>query len=318
MPTYNARKTLPKALASIASQAAVDKAIVTVVDDCSTESYDDIIDTFKRLMKIRMIRTPENGGCGVARQYGIDNTECDCFTFLDADDTLMSSFALGIMVKYMNQKNCDILVGNFLEEVSTNLHYIHRTDRTWMHGKLYRTKFIKNNDVRFNLSRRNEDSAFNTIAFNCTNKVLDIDYTVYIWHNNRSSITRTGNYLGDSMSDYINNALYAYYEIQRRGATADVLNGTALSTFCNLYGYYILFLNNKEGSENITNFLSTAKNYFVNTDLAKVIESCDKQLLAEMLYASVYKDVIEQKIIIPVTFDHFIEIVTGSRTSIIT
>ena len=102
IPVYNVEKEiLFRCLSSIACQDILDELLVTIVDDASdlkyVKIYDDVVKRFKGLLKIKVLRYKTNGGPGVARQYGLDNTHNDYFMFVDADDTLNGSFACKIL-----------------------------------------------------------------------------------------------------------------------------------------------------------------------------------------------------------------------------
>ena len=96
IPAYNvADKILFRCLSSIACQDIVSDLEVTIVDDASTQqNYAEVINNFKSILKINLLRYEENGGPGVARQYGLDRTHNGYVTFIDADDTFNGSFAL--------------------------------------------------------------------------------------------------------------------------------------------------------------------------------------------------------------------------------
>lgn len=62
IPCYNTRKTLPRVLSSIVTQTMIDDIIVTLSDDASTESYDDIVETFSKYVEIKIVRSETNLG----------------------------------------------------------------------------------------------------------------------------------------------------------------------------------------------------------------------------------------------------------------
>ena len=96
IPAYNvADEILFRCLASIACQDIISDLEVTIVDDASTiENYHKVAENFKSMLKINILRYEENGGPGVARQYGLDHTSNGYVTFIDADDTFNGSLAL--------------------------------------------------------------------------------------------------------------------------------------------------------------------------------------------------------------------------------
>jgi hypothetical protein len=62
---------------------------------------------------------------------------------------------------------------------------------TWLHGKIYRVKYLKDNDIHFIPELRiDEDSYFNVIAWNATDKRGELAEATYVWRNNPQSLTR--------------------------------------------------------------------------------------------------------------------------------
>lgn len=84
MPCYNARESLPWALASLLAQTFEDWELV-LVDDGSTDNPYDIVEQASD-SRIRYIRLPENRGRGYARQTALNNCLGKYISMLDADD----------------------------------------------------------------------------------------------------------------------------------------------------------------------------------------------------------------------------------------
>ncbi len=84
MPCYNARESLPWALASLLAQTYEDWELV-LVDDGSTDHPEEIVEQAAD-SRIRLIRLPENRGRGHARQVALDNARGEYIAMLDADD----------------------------------------------------------------------------------------------------------------------------------------------------------------------------------------------------------------------------------------
>ena len=85
IPAYKAQETIIRTLSSIAMQTIVDKVEVTIVND-AYGGYMEQREMFERCFPIKELVLPENVGPGVARQKGIDITEHEFFTCIDADD----------------------------------------------------------------------------------------------------------------------------------------------------------------------------------------------------------------------------------------
>lgn len=258
IPAYNVKdENLYRCLASVACQSIVKDIQVTIVDDGSEkENYVKVIEAFKEQLDVQIIKNPVNGGCGVARQYGIDHTSNSYFTFLDTDDTFNGAFALealriGIESDNLNYSIC---VGCF-DEIQISQEYgamiiPHNENMVWMHGKLYRRSYIENNNIRFHkTSRANEDGGFNTIIKlmeDKDNPIKFIPARVYYWHENNNSITRAGNRSyaygsskRDSFFGYVENQIYAIKEVYQKQPNNQQLLPYAVTVMINLYGYYL-------------------------------------------------------------------------------
>ena len=99
IPAYKAQDSIERTIASIVIQSMKDNIKVTIVNDCDVNDYKKIISRYSDLIDIREIRLDKNGGPGVARQYGIDNTDLPYFTCIDADDTFAGPFAIELLYK---------------------------------------------------------------------------------------------------------------------------------------------------------------------------------------------------------------------------
>ena len=99
IPAYNVPdETLFRALSSIACQDKIEDIEITIIDDASTkQNYQKIIDIFSSIVKINLLRYETNGGPGVARQYGLDHTQNEFVTFIDADDIFSGHFAISTL-----------------------------------------------------------------------------------------------------------------------------------------------------------------------------------------------------------------------------
>lgn len=263
IPAYNVSdEILFRCLSSIACQTNVNDLEVTVVDDASTEqNYSEVIKHFETILKINLLRYETNGGPGVARQYGIDNTSNGYITFIDADDTFNGAFALKALRNSIEMNNgiYQMSVGVFDEVHETNLHpsqapgpilMTHEHDMVWMFGKLYRRSYIDKYNIRFHeTSRANEDNGFNTICRLCSSDQEQINFIgahVYYWHENLNSITRAndcqysyGGSIRDSFYGFVENMIYAIKESKKRKPYNGFITAWAVNCMIHIYEYYI-------------------------------------------------------------------------------
>lgn len=198
IPTYKARDTLPAALDSLVAQTKK-MFIVTISQDGDGEDYSDIIEEYERRgLHIRLINGP-NGGPGVARQRGLDAIKmCDYVIFMDADDMLFPN-AIDTLYTEAKRTNSDVLSSDFIAEQqheSNRIMEVLKLPVTWCHGKIYRVQYLRENNIHFRDDiRMNEDSYFNLVAINCTDKKMKLQEPTYFWRYNTNSITREGTHL---------------------------------------------------------------------------------------------------------------------------
>lgn len=261
IPAYNVPdQILFRCLASIACQDIVSEIEVTIVDDASTQqNYASVIQNFDSVLKINLLRYEENGGPGVARQYGIDHTSNGYLAFIDADDTFNGAFALKALRNGIEMNNglYHMCVGVFdevhedgIQDGTGPILMAHEQDMVWMFGKLYRRSFIDRYNIHFHeSSRANEDNGFNTLIRLCSSDQEQINFIpahVYYWHENPNSITRINDcqysYGGserDSFYGYVENMIFAIKEAKKRKPYNGFITMWAVSCLLNIYEYYI-------------------------------------------------------------------------------
>ena len=238
VPCYNAHGTLDRLLASIAMQTIKDDCIIYLVNDCSDKGYEEFQKRWDDLLNIEIIDLEKNGGPGVARQAGLDEGDGDFVVFCDADDTLATAHALQLMAKTMIKEQADIVSGRFVEEVEDGSFIPHNNDLVWVFAKMYRRKTIERFLVRFNETRANEDTGFNTLLSNLTDRIVNIPQTVYTWHFAPSTITRKNNgeySWASGHKGYIENMAWAVSELKRRNVNKEIIRNLAVSVLCRLY-----------------------------------------------------------------------------------
>ncbi len=110
--TYNAQKTVKRALLSVLKNFYNDKIEVLVVDDYSTDKTTLIIeDLAKKYDNLKIIKLKKNcGSPSKPRNIGIDNATGLYITFLDGDDEIDVDNLVN-MVNHAKMKNLDCVKG---------------------------------------------------------------------------------------------------------------------------------------------------------------------------------------------------------------
>lgn len=237
IPAYNGRNTIRKTLDSIKIQKNIETFKVTIVRDTG-EIYDDIITEYKSFFDVEILDMPQNGGPGLARQYGIDNTDSEYIVFIDADDYLYDENSLINLINGIDDK--DLGVGNFRYERDNEVT-IKEKNFVWLHGKIYRREFLIKNNIRFNDTRANEDNGFNRLILFHEPKIVFIDKLVYVYSENPGSITRKEDrlYKFTGLEWYTYNMEWAMKEAEKRNLNMKIVFETSLGVLVAMYYYYL-------------------------------------------------------------------------------
>jgi len=242
IPVYKAHDTIKFTLCSIGMQRVVLFNTYLIVDGEEKGSYDYLLDQFD----IEILYMSKNGGPGVARQYGIDNTQEPFISFIDADDTYISSISLYQQHLGFKNNTTAMVSTSFAEESKNHKITIKENDMIWMHGKMYRREFLDKNDIRFNKTRANEDIGFNTqcqcYANDQENIILSKNIT-YLWQWRENSIVRSNNqsYIyHESIKGYTVNKIYAFERVLAHKDINDSMKYLIIAGLMALYENYLV------------------------------------------------------------------------------
>lgn len=242
IPVYHARDTIENALNSLLVQTRKEFKVCLSIDG-DEDDYHDIISKYRRLgLKIRVLHSKKNEGPGIARQNIIDSTDCEYITFLDADDLLMPG-AIRNLYNSIRQGNFDIVKSGFIREENLAKDTVFPSNMsivTWMHGKIYRVGYLKENNIRFLKGLYcDEDSYFNLVAWYCTKRIGELNEITYYWRDNQNSATRKGGhdaYFRRTYNTYVYGQLEAMRAIYER--THELSHILMIKTLLNVYNYW--------------------------------------------------------------------------------
>ena len=210
IPLYKGKEVIKDCLNSLCAQTKKE-FFVTIIQDFDNEDYTEIIREYSKKLHILFLKNNENIGAGLTRQRGIDISDrFDYLLFLDVDD-MLNPRAVELLYTYSKSKFADVTTSKIIvEKKYTKGHILYgKQANTWLHGKIYRTNYLKDNNIHFHKDiRYNEDVSFNLLALNYTNKVYFLDEETYIWRDYKQSVTRkdTSNFTNQATWQY----LYGY------------------------------------------------------------------------------------------------------------
>ena len=197
IPIYNSEEHIEICLNSILNQTYRNIEIV-LVNDGSTDNSLRIIRKYGKKYgdKIKII-DQKNGGVSSARNVGLENATGYYIMFSDNDDYMEKNY----IETYVDESSDnDIIIGGYIRKTYDGKTLFTRKLvnkvlcpyiqlASW--GKLYKSTFIKKNNLHFLKTAIADDFYFNIFAYNLTNKIKVINNTGYYWMYNSNSLSNT-------------------------------------------------------------------------------------------------------------------------------
>ena len=259
---YKAQNTIEDTLYSILMQSKKDDINVYIVNDNPDDNYDDIVKKFSDFINIKELKMKKNGGPGAARNYGIKNSKAKYIVFIDSDDMFHNYFSIEKLYNAIEERDLDVVGSSFIEEYSFKEYMVRRNKLIWNHGKIYRRKFIEDNNIYFSDEKNNEDLFFNFLLKMVGAKIDFIDEVTYVWQKNDDSITRRNNheYRYKALYGYNNNINKVALEAEKRHIEKNKIAKELLFGLVQMYYTYLSFLNSKEDDNALELIKATRQN----------------------------------------------------------
>lgn len=226
---YNSRNTLPALLDSIIHQDMNDQIEVILSDDCSTESYQDIVDNYKQILSIRQVQTDYNFAPGNTREKGVSVAEGEWICFADHDDEFISNSLSIIKNTLIEAKEDKFAIANFIEVNPITNEVIREMigTRNWNHAKFYNLDNLwKAYDIHFKKDLLTHEDIYISSLINCIipdDQILYIDQFCYVWNARPTSVSRElygdGTFLETFFDDYIESTGRVYLRLYNEGKT---------------------------------------------------------------------------------------------------
>jgi len=139
----------------------------------------------------------EHKGVSATRNACLDYAMADYVMFCDADDAFYNICGLYIIFREINNGGFDSLSSAFIEEVKNRTtgetaYVNHKTDSTFVHGKVHRRQFLIDRNIRWNEKLIvHEDSYFNVLCQRLAMSVKYCNSSFYLWRWRADSVCRS-------------------------------------------------------------------------------------------------------------------------------
>ena len=198
IPVYNAQDGIKRCIDSLLNQSFKNFEII-LLNDGSKDNSLNILKEYELKYSFVRVIDKQNEGVAVTRNKGILLAEGEYIMFMDNDDFVDSDY-LETFYQAIHEKNLDLVIGGY-KRVNQDNQIIFSQDiqqSEWSKyiitapwAKVYRTEFLKTNNLEFFDYGIGEDIIFNLAAYKATDKIGLLDYKGYNWYYNSQSISNT-------------------------------------------------------------------------------------------------------------------------------
>lgn len=219
IPVYNVKMYLNQCLDSISKQTYKNYEVICIDDGSTDGSLDILYECSKRDLRVQVYTQP-NQGAAATRNKGIDLAQGEYIIFLDSDDYFEEHLLEKLYdtaIRYdadivtcgclgYNDTTSEIYPMNWVTKKYLlprgkkvfNYHdceqYIFQIFTGWAWDKLYRTDFLKQHGLLFQLIRTSNDVSFVYKSLVCAKKIVTIDdELIYHRSNIQTSLENTRN-----------------------------------------------------------------------------------------------------------------------------
>ena len=198
IPVYNAQDGIKRCVDSLLNQSFKNFEII-LLNDGSKDNSLNILKEYELKYSFVRVIDKQNEGVAVTRNKGILLAEGEYIMFMDNDDFVDSDY-IETFYQAIHEKNLDLVIGGY-KRVNQDNQIIFSQDiqqSEWSKyiimapwAKVYRTEFLKTNNLEFFDYGIGEDIIFNLAAYKTTDKIGLLDYKGYNWYYNNQSISNT-------------------------------------------------------------------------------------------------------------------------------
>lgn len=103
MPSWNTAQFIAESIQSVINQTYKNWELL-IVDDCSTDDTDNIVEPFLTDARIKYFKNEKNSGAALTRNRAMREAKGEWIAFLDSDDLWMPE-KLEKQIRFMNEHN---------------------------------------------------------------------------------------------------------------------------------------------------------------------------------------------------------------------
>lgn len=231
VPVYNTKKYLDSCMRSIAHQTLEDLEIILVDDGSNDGSYDLCEEWKKKDSRILLIHQ-KNRGLGGARNTAMRKASGEFILFVDSDDWIDENCCEDLYNSAIDNQSDLVLMGetifnedkqnyegswrNYYGEkpaIVTKSNFVKCISPAW--GRLYRTAFIRENELLFAEGIYYEDNSFGFLV-SCLAKRISFSGNHYFYRQHKSSVTHRNDH---TMIDLCSDFYYFNSLVNEKGLT---------------------------------------------------------------------------------------------------
>lgn len=198
IPVYNAQDGIKRCVDSLLNQSFKNFEII-LLNDGSKDNSLNILKEYELKYSFVRVINKQNEGVAVTRNKGILLAEGEYTMFIDNDDFVDSDY-IETFYQAIHEKKLDLVIGGYKRVNQDNQIIFSQNiqQSEWSKyiimapwAKIYRTEFLKTNNLEFFDYGIGEDIIFNLAAYKATDKIGLLDYKGYNWYYNSQSISNT-------------------------------------------------------------------------------------------------------------------------------
>lgn len=202
MPVYKSEEYIRDSILSVENQTYPYIELICINDKTPDSSFEVCKKMSKQYTNIKLLENEENMGQAFSRNQGIKNAKGKYIMFLDSDDTIVPD-TVENLVDIAETNLCEIVIFSFSRiingdeykvifgDIKDGLYKMKDFSKFFLRDfdisaisnigtKLYRSDFLRNNGIEFNIDfKYNEDAGFALDAFLRANQVYYINEQYY-------------------------------------------------------------------------------------------------------------------------------------------